>query len=169
MIVARQSKRKTGTMSVDQLELFDCFGLPAFPCEDVVPLVPDHASVLPASEVMAYASNDADECDDDPLVTAPVVRRIVSATEAAPLPIRGPVSIFAMNTAITVRMERRQDGAQFRRVVRDAGVVRCVRIQEQDTAEWQEREAARRARQRPPKPTAKAKTKSRKLIEMVGI
>lgn len=166
--MARQSKSKAETVSVDQLELFDCFGLPAFPCDDYLSLVPDHTSALPSSEVMAYASNDADDSDDDPLVTAPVIRRIVSAAEAAPLPIRGPVSIFDMNAAITVRMERRQDGAQFRRVVRDAGVTRCVRILEQDTAEWQEREAARRARQRPPKPTAKAKTKSRKLLELVG-
>lgn len=166
--MARQRKRTAETVSVDQLELFDCFGLPASPCDEACPLVPDHSSVLPTSEVMAYASNDADDCDDDPLVTAPVIRRIVSAAEAAPLPIRGPVSIFDMNAAITVRMERRQDGAQFRRVVRDAGVTRCVRILEQDTAEWQEREAARRARQRPPKPTAKAKTKSRKLLELVG-
>ncbi len=166
--MARQSKSKAETVSVDQLELFDCFGLPAFPCDDYLSLVPDHTSALPSSEVMAYASNDADDCDDDPLVTAPVIRRIVPAAEAAPLPIRGPVSIFEMNAAITVRMERRQDGAKFRRVVRDAGVTRCVRILEQDTAEWQEREAARRARQRPPKPTAKAKTKSRKLLELVG-
>ena len=56
----------------------------------------------------------------------------------------------------------------FTKVQRDADVVRCIRIQEQDTTEWIEREIARRARQRPPKPTAKAKTIGRKLIDMVG-
>lgn len=166
--MARQAHRAQ-SVSVDQLELFDCFGMPAFESDDYLSLVPDHASALPSSEVLAYASNDADECEDDPLVTAPVIRRIVSASEADPLPISGPVSIFAMNKAIQVRMERRQDGAQFRRVFRDAGTVRCIRIQEQDTAEWQERETARRARQKPPKPTAKAKTKSRKLSDLVGV
>lgn len=126
------------------------------------------SSAMPSNPDSSRSRGDRAQSDDDPFVSSPVVHRIISATEADPLPINGPVSIFAMNKAIQVRMERRQDGAQFRRVFRDAGTVRCVRIQEQDTAEWQDREAARRARQKPPKPTAKAKTKSRKLIEMVG-
>jgi len=166
--VARQAHRAQ-SVSVDQLELFDCFGMPAFASDDYLSLVPDHASALPSSEVLAYASNDADECEDDPLVTAPVVRRIISATDADPLPISGPVSIFHMSAAkpVTVKLKR-DESRSFTKVQRDAGVVRCVRIQEQDTTEWIEREIARRARQKPPKPTAKAKTMGRALSELAG-
>lgn len=164
--------RKWRTPDVAQLALFDEFGAPAVSYPDDLPLVPDHASALPDSEVVAWAFNDPEDQDEDILVTAPIIKRIVSAAEAAPLPVKGPASIFDMAhqpKPITVRMERPQEGATFRRIARDGGVTRCVRIQEQDTAEWQEREAARRARQRPPKPTAKAKTKSRKLVDLVGV
>lgn len=67
-----------------------------------------------------------------------------------------------------VRPSRRevQGPCAVTRVLRSDGVTRCVRIQIQETPEWQAREAARRARQKPPKPTAKAKTKSRKLMEL---
>lgn len=37
------------------------------------------------------------------------------------------------------------------------------------TAEDEERERVRRAKQRPPKPTRKAKTRSRKLMDMIGV
>lgn len=164
--------RKWTTPCVGQLRLFDELGVPAVHYPDDLPLAPDHASALPDSEVAAWAFNDPDEPDVDALVTQPIIKRIVSAADAAPLAIRGPASVFDMahqRKPITVRMERPQEGASFRRVARDGGVTRCVRIQEQDTAEWQEREAARRARQRPPKPTAKAKTKSRKLVDLVGV
>lgn len=53
-------------------------------------------------------------------------------------------------------------------VERDGGDVRVTRITPQETPEWQEREAARRARQVVPKPTAKAKTKSAKFRELIG-
>lgn len=171
MIVARQARKWTAPC-VGQLSLFDDFGAPVVQCPQGLQLVPDHASLLPDAEVAAWAFNDPDEPDVDALVTQPIIKRTVSAADAAPLPIRGPASIFDMahqRKPITVRMERPQEGASFRRVARDGGVTRCVRIQEQDTAEWQEREAARRARQRPPKPTAKAKTKSRKLVDLVGV
>lgn len=169
--MARQAS-KTSAQDVGQLSLFDAFGVPVAPYPADLPLSPDHASALPDSEVVAWACNDPDDQEDDILVTSPIIKRIVSAAEAEPLPIKGPSSIFDMAhqpKPITVRMERPQDGATFRRIARDGGVTRCVRIQEQDTAEWQEREAARRARQRPPKPTAKAKTKSRKLVDLVGV
>jgi len=164
--------RKTSAQDVGQLSLFDESGAPVVQYPDNLPLTPDHASVLPDSEVAAWAFNDPEDQDEDILVTSPVIKRIVKAAEAAPLQIKGPASIFDMahlSKPVTVRMERPQEGASFRRIARDVGVTRCVRIQEQDTAEWQEREAARRARQRPPKPTAKAKTKSRKLVDLVGV
>lgn len=53
-------------------------------------------------------------------------------------------------------------------IKRSYGLVRCTRVHYLDTEAWQEREAERRARQRPPKPTAKVKTRSKKLAELVG-
>ena len=41
------------------------------------------------------------------------------------------------------------------RLERMGDITRCIVVQEQDTAEWQEREKARRARQTPPRPGAK--------------
>lgn len=54
------------------------------------------------------------------------------------------------------------------RVIREGGTVRLVRLQPQDTEEWQERERARRARQRPPKPSKKARTRGEKLLALIG-
>lgn len=48
-------------------------------------------------------------------------------------------------------------------VVRSGGIVRVSRLVPQETQEWKEREAARRARQKPPRPTAKAKTRGKKV------
>lgn len=158
--MARHAGNRRAAEVVGQLELFDCFGLPAAP--EGLPIAGESI----AQEATAYASND--EQDDDPLVTAPIIRRIIPASEASPLNITGPASIFDMQAPVTVKMERRQDAPTFREVIRDGDVVRCKRLQEQDTTEWQEREAARRARQRPPKPSERAKTKSKKLLELVG-
>jgi hypothetical protein len=49
------------------------------------------------------------------------------------------------------------------------GSTTVTRIAPQETEEWQERERQRRARQRPPKPTKTAKTRGRKLLEMIGV
>lgn len=126
---------------------------------------------LPADELIAIACND-EQCDDDPLILSPVVHRIIPASMAEPLSVSGPRSVFDMAglTKPLVRPSRKEPSGPcaVTRVHRSDGVTRCVRIQIQETPEWQAREAARRARQKPPKPTAKAKTKSRKLIEMVG-
>lgn len=55
-----------------------------------------------------------------------------------------------------------------RQVVRDGDTVRHVAIREQDTDEWAEREQQRRARQRPPRPAKSAKTRSKKLNDLIG-
>ena len=54
------------------------------------------------------------------------------------------------------------------RIERDGDRVRVIRMLPQETDEWQERERARRARQRPPKPPKKAKTRGRKLLDLIG-
>lgn len=54
-------------------------------------------------------------------------------------------------------------------ITREPGVTRCQRQHYSETQVWLDQERARRARQRPPKPTAKAKTKSSKLVDLVGV
>lgn len=51
--------------------------------------------ILPAAELIAIACND-DQCDDDPLIIKPVIHRIIAASEAAPLVVSGPRSVFDM-------------------------------------------------------------------------
>lgn len=53
-------------------------------------------------------------------------------------------------------------------VTQEDGVTRHVAIREQDTEEWAERERQRRARQRPPRPPRGAKTRSKKLEQLIG-
>lgn len=55
------------------------------------------------------------------------------------------------------------------RIDRTDGVTRCTSMQHQDTAEWKEREAARRARQVLPKPPKTARTISKGLQALVGV
>lgn len=60
-------------------------------------------------------------------------------------------------------------GSAGPRVVRrDGDVVRVSAITEQETPEWQAREAARRARQVVPKPSGRAKTRGAKVREWDG-
>jgi hypothetical protein len=53
-------------------------------------------------------------------------------------------------------------------VRREGGSVVVSRLTVQETEEWKERERQRRARQVLPKPPAGAKTRSKKLLELVG-
>ena len=121
-----------------------------------------------------------DESDDDPLVKLPIIHRIVPASERDCPVTSGASSVFAHGAILAVqaiaadaRERRRLEGRQRQaktlyRVRREEGVTRCERILPQETEEWAEREAARRARQKPPKPTKAAKTKGAKLLELIG-
>jgi hypothetical protein len=53
-------------------------------------------------------------------------------------------------------------------VRREGGTVVVSRLTLQETEQWKERERQRRARQVLPKPPAGAKTRSKKLLELVG-
>lgn len=53
-------------------------------------------------------------------------------------------------------------------VERDGVDVRVTRITPQETDEWKQREAARRAAQFIPKPKKSARTRSAKLVELIG-
>lgn len=115
------------------------------------------------------------ELDRDDAPEPPPVHRIVRAADAPPVQTVAVSSIFGL--AATVQsLKRGRFGAaeQFEpapyRVERSYadGAVRVIRQRPEETAEWQEREAARRARQRPPKPTAKAKTRGKKVRRWDG-
>lgn len=101
----------------------------------------------------------------------------VPATEATPVKTVAFASIFSMADAAKAARDLRRRGrfganecfapAPYR-VERTVGSVRVVRLRPEETEDWQERERQRRARQRPPKPSKKAKTRSAKLLELIG-
>lgn len=102
------------------------------------------------------------------------VHRVVSAADAPAVQTAGFASVFTMADAAKAAKALRQFGrfgaaesfepAPYR-VERDYanGAVRVIRQRVEDTAEWQERERVRRAKQRPPKPSAKARTRGKKV------
>ena len=54
------------------------------------------------------------------------------------------------------------------RIERSGDITRRLRLQPEETEEWREKEAARRARQVVPRATGYKRQKSRKLREMIG-
>ena len=118
--------------------------------------------ILTAKGSMVFCEIGDD--DDDPLISAPMIRRTVSAADAEPLPVRTGGFIFDLaDLSLSSPSIAPHAQAPLTRIERTDTGVRCTRILPQDTAEWQERERARRARQRPPKPTQRAKTMSEKM------
>lgn len=114
---------------------------------------------------------DADDEFDFP------VRRVVPAAEAEPVKTRAVASIFALAASIRRPAGRPAFAAsapaplQAVAVVRSEGVTRHVGAMYPAgrwTPEKEEAERARRARQRPPKPTAAAKTRGKKVREWDG-
>lgn len=123
--------------------------------------------------------------DDDPdegessFDLPPPVRVFVSAEElrSHPRPIpMAPRSVFDLGelAALTARPSRqagdRTPPRFATRVEIAEGVTRCMgaAYPARWTPEDEERERQRRARQKPPTPPKSAKTKSRKLVELVG-
>lgn len=99
------------------------------------------------------------------------VRVMVSALEAPALNVCGVSSIFSLADNPDIFKQKafaKREGPVMRRVICESGVLRHLTILPQETEEWAEREKARRARQRPPRPSKKAKTRSRKLMGMIG-
>jgi hypothetical protein len=136
VIVARSASQHDALEQAGQLSLFACFDT----SDDFV-----RAAVI--------ASND-DEGGDDPLVSAPIIKRVIPASQAERIQIKGPVSVFDMGymqAPLTAKVQSEPENILYR-VTRDSDVTRCQRIQIQDTQEWKEKEAARRARQVLPKP-----------------
>jgi len=114
---------------------------------------------------------DAEE-EQDEWSAAPPVRIVVSAAGRLPPKTIAPRSIFdaAGSSLPRTRLRSAECPVQrARKVVELAdGHRRHIALQPQDTEEWKEKEAARRARQKPPKPTKGAKTMGRKLAELIG-
>jgi hypothetical protein len=110
------------------------------------------------------------EDEDDPLAAVPIIHRLISAAGAAPIAPMGPVSVFDMWRApVTLAKRKPQEMVKVITCVEVIdGAVRCIRILPQETPEWQIKEAARRARQTPPKPTKGAKTMSPKMMALLG-
>jgi hypothetical protein len=100
------------------------------------------------------------------------VRVIVSALEAPALNVCGVSSIFALASNPAIFKQKAfatRENQVHRKVTWDRGVLRHSTILPQETEEWAERERARRARQKPPKPGASFKTKSDKFKKLIGV
>jgi len=109
------------------------------------------------------ADSDADTEFDYP------AHRIVSAASLPAPAFSAPRSVFDLASfGIVSGITQCQAAQVHRKVIREDGITRHVAMRYQDTQEWADKEQARRARQRPPKPTKGAKTMSGKLRELVG-
>ncbi|RVT48391.1 hypothetical protein [Rubrivivax albus] len=133
---------------------------------------------IEATSAPAQVGPDDDEFDDDPSLQS--VQRIVAASEAPPLRPPCAASVFAL---ADVPLQRRVFGTTDRpagqdaetkaateRCLRTGGVIRAHGLRypaDRWTAEREEQERARRARQRPPRPPRRAKTKGRKLRDLI--
>lgn len=113
-----------------------------------------------AAEIVEALPVDPDAIDD-----APVVHRIVPAVSCRPLKLRTPASVFdlperPLPTILRAAAAPEPQPRRFRAAVATGGVVKVEGSQYPDsrwTPEREEQEIARRARQRPPRPTWRAK------------
>lgn len=143
----RYALTATDLEQAGQLTLFACIGTPG------------------DSSCQCEASND----DLDETEEPPFTHIIVSATKAEPIKCKGPSSVFDLASGAFGPLFRapKNHTPVLYRVKRHDGVTRVQKVQIQDTQEWKDREASRRAKQRPPRPTEAAKTRGRKLSEVI--
>lgn len=115
-----------------------------------------------AAAGFAFGPDELDADDDTPDAVPTVQRQISAAAEPPLLAARhAPAFVFdlaqrpvALRSPLrsTVRTPSNADGTRLTRcIVRTGNVTRCTLVPLAETAEWAEREQARRARQRPPK------------------
>jgi hypothetical protein len=102
-------------------------------------------------------------------------QRVVVAAWLPPPVTRAARSVFDLAAGMGECADAVPDAspypAEVRQVVRTGGTTRhvgCAYPSNRWTPEREEQERARRARQRPPKPVKGARTRSRKLREMIG-
>lgn len=84
------------------------------------------------------------------------------------LPIRANAASSTIFSGHAARVKLGGGSPGPRIVERDGGTVRVTSILPQETDEWKQREAARRAAQFIPKPKKSARTRSAKLVELIG-
>lgn len=94
---------------------------------------------------------------DDAEIEWPVVQRTVSAASAPPQQPKHACSVFdlAQNPVDWRRLLVDARPPMGYRIERKLGLTRHITVPVCETAAWQAHEAARRARQRPPRPNAK--------------
>jgi hypothetical protein len=130
----------------------------------------DFEAVELPSSLTAFFDDEDD--DQDEWSAAAPVRIVVPAAGLKPPKTAAPRSIFDVAGSDLPRTRLRSAECPIqrpRKVVELAdGHRRHIALSPQDTEEWKEKEAARRARQKPPKPTKGAKTMGRKLAELIG-
>lgn len=113
----------------------------------------DFVSEMDEERAPAAAAPAHDDSHDE-WASAPSIRRIVSAAAVKREKCRAPASVFDLaHRPVTVKLEGHDTRAAIYRTSTHDGITRCVSVREQDTTEWREKEEARRARQRPPRPT----------------
>lgn len=113
-----------------------------------------------------------EETEEDAM---PIIQRIVPARAVAMPPIFFPTSVFELAKRIMSEKARSWDTDPVKlrcvqKLQMDTGIKRVIgaAYPERLTQDDIEKERKRRARQRPPKPTKKAKTRSRKLLDLIG-
>lgn len=117
-----------------------------------------------------FAQADALAGDaEDTAFDYPLHRRTVAGREPPPA-TRAAASIWDLAASLPSSPGRRRPPAADEApaqplylVEREAGRVRVVRLRPEETEEWAERERARRAKQRPPRPVKAAKTRGKKV------
>lgn len=128
-----------------------------------------------AGQLDLFAIPEEDEAADliDEGDLLPVTRRVLPARGLPPVKIVGPVSVFDLAANPGRRLRIGGDSAKSRVAQKvELGNGRTKVVGANYPPRWTEadfeRERLRRARQRPPKPSRKAKTRSRKLLELIG-
>ncbi|MBP9148691.1 MAG: hypothetical protein KBG00_07900 [Rhodoferax sp.] len=115
--------------------------------------------------------------DDDEIDDAPITRVLVSAKDAPPPAITAPRSVFELASVAThAKHGSKANGgvkfgqAKYRKVQLDGRTVNIgIRYPaDRMTTEKAQAEEARRAKQRPPKPTRGYKTISKKFQTLVS-
>lgn len=103
-----------------------------------------------------------------PITCRVLVRRRKAGPAPKPRLVASDVFSFAaLGQRITIGKGTRERPI-LRKVVQDGDVTRHIPLREQETEEWAERERARWARTRPPRPTKGYKTMSKKFKDIIG-
>lgn len=157
-----------------RLRSIDSYTLPLFPW--LVPTKCQSARAPAPTPRPKGKARKAKAIKRDPILT---IRRVKGQVGQGvpPEAVSAPVSVFNLATSMfqlrskTAATPAPKAGKYASRMQPTKGVLRVegAAYPARWTAEDHKREEQRRARQRPPRPTAKARTKSEKLIALLGV